>query len=320
MRRVQPSGWLARFAAAAVAFVCLSLPGDASAGRLTFPLELNEAGYFTTPIRVNGAAELPAIIDTAATIAMIESRAAARSGLTAPPPEEAKVQVFGLLGERTFPLVNLGSVSSESVRIFDVRTAYNDREQMPGGPLVIPAVAFGGDVLDFDFPAGRFSVYDGRPKGDASGTGRGPLRIEGGLLFADITINGVKGKALIDTGSPFSFINSKMAQVAKTQRDEEKSTLLQGATGGQMAVSVAAVKRFSMARFSVRRISMVVADPAMFDDLGLRDEPAMLLGLDLLSLFRVQIDRRRGYIFLTSRDDGLEMAVNFNARGSRIEP
>jgi hypothetical protein len=228
--------------------------------------------------------------------------------------------VFGLLGERTFPLVNLGSVSSESVRIFDVRTAYNDREQMPGGPLVIPAVAFGGDVLDFDFPAGRFSVYDGRPKGDASGTGRGPLRIEGGLLFADITINGVKGKALIDTGSPFSFINSKMAQVAKTQRDEEKSTLLQGATGGQMAVSVAAVKRFSMARFSVRRISMVVADPAMFDDLGLRDEPAMLLGLDLLSLFRVQIDRRRGYIFLTSRDDGLEMAVNFNARGSRIEP
>ena len=320
MRRVQPSGWLARFAAAAVAFVCLSLPGDASAGRLTFPLELNEAGYFITPIRVNGAAELPAIIDTAATIAMIESRAAARSGLTAPPPEEAKVQVFGLLGERTFPLVNLGSVSSESVRIFDVRTAYNDREQMPGGPLVIPAVAFGGDVLDFDFPAGRFSVYDGRPKGDASGTGRGPLRIEGGLLFADITINGVKGKALIDTGSPFSFINSKMAQVAKTQRDEEKSTLLQGATGGQMVVSVAAVKRFSMARFSVRRINMVVADPAMFDDLGLRDEPAMLLGLDLLSLFRVQIDRRRGYIFLTSRDDGLEMAVNFNARGSRIEP
>ena len=260
MRRVQPAGWLARFAAAAVAFVCLSLPGDASAGRLTFPLELNEAGYFTTPIRVNGAAELPAIIDTAATIAMIESRAAARSGVTAPPPEEAKVQVFGLLGERTFPLVNLGSVSSESLRIFDVRTAYNDREQMPGGPLVIPAVAFGGDVLDFDFPAGRFSVYDGRPKGDASGTGRGPLRIEGGLMFADITINGVKGKALIDTGSPFSFINSKMAQVAKTQRDEEKSTLLQGATGGQMAVSVVAVKRFSMARFSVRRINMVVAD------------------------------------------------------------
>lgn len=65
---------------------------------------------------------------------------------------------------------------------------------------------------------------------------------------------------------------------------------------------------------------MVVADPAMFDNLGLRDEPAMLLGLDLLSLFRVQIDRRRGYIFLTSRDDGLEMAINFDARGSRIQP
>ena len=300
MRSMQPAGWFARFAAAALALACLSLPGDASAGRLSFPLDLNEAGYFITPIRVNGGQELPAIIDTAATIAMIESRAAKRSGVAAPSPEEAKVQVFGLLGERTFSLVNLGSISSDAARLFDVRTAYNDREQMPGGPLVIPAVAFGGDVLDFDFPAGRFSVYDGRPKGDAGGTGRGPLRI--------------------DTGSPFSFINSKMAQVAKTKRDEEKSTLLQGATGGQLAVSVAAVKRFSIARFSVRKINMVVADPAMFDDLGLRDEPAMLLGIDLLSLFRVQIDRRRGYIFLTSRDDGLEMAVNFNARGSRIQP
>lgn len=320
MRPVQPAGWLARFAAIALAFVCLSLPGDASAGRISFPLDLNQAGYFITPVRVNGAAELPAIIDTAATIAMIESRAAEQSGVEAPSADDARVQVFGLLGERTFPLVSLDSISSDSVRIVDVRTAYNASEQMPGGPLVIPAVAFGGDVLDFDFPAGRFSVYDGRPKGDSGGTGRGPLRIEGGLMFADITINGVKGKALIDTGSPFSFINSKMAQVAKTQRDEEKSTLLQGATGGRMAVSVAAVKRFSVARFNVRKINMVVADPAMFDDLGLRDEPAMLLGLDLLSLFRVQIDRRRGYIFLTSRDDGLEMAINFNPRGSRIQP
>lgn len=87
-----------------------------------------------------------------------------------------------------------------------------------------------------------------------------------------------------------------------------------------MAVSVAAVKRFSVARFSVRRINMIVADPAMFDDLGLRDEPAMLLGLDLLSLFRVQIDQRRGYIFLTASDDGSGMAINLNARDSRIQP
>lgn len=320
MHPVLSARWLARFAAATVLLLCLSLPGDASAGRLSFPLELNEEGYFITPFRVNGAPELPAIIDTAATIAMIESKAAERAGIKTPSPDQSKVQVFGLLGERKFSLVNIANISSDSVRLFDVRTAYNDHEEMPGGPLVIPAMSFGGDVLDFDFPAQRFSVYDGRPRGDAGGFGRGPLTFEGGLMFAEITINGVKGKALIDTGSPFSFINSKMAQVAKTQRDDEKSTLLQGATGGRLAVSVASVKRFSVARFNVRKINMVVADPAMFDDLGLRDEPAMLLGLDLLSLFRVQIDQRRGYIFLTAREEGPNMAINFNARGSRIQP
>lgn len=320
MHSILPARWAARCLAALFVFVSLGLPGDASSGRLTLPLQPNEDGYFITPLNVNGAVELPAIVDTAATIAMIESASAQNAGMAAPLPGDTQVQVFGLLGERTFSLVSIGSISSGDVRLHEVRAAYNNRESMPGGPLVIPAVSFGGDVLDFDFPQERFSVYNGRPRGDMGAAGRGTLRIEGGLMFAEVTINGVRGKALIDTGSPFSFINSEMAHAARTRRDEEKTTLLQGATGGRMAVSVASVKRLSIARYSVRRLNMVVADPVMFRDIGLDDEPAMLLGLDLLSLFHVQIDRRRGYIFLTSADEGATMQINLSPRGSRIQP
>ncbi len=311
-------GGLVRVGAALALMFFLGMPGESASGNLTFRLTVNPAGYIETPLKVNDVLEVPAIIDTAATIAMIDSAAARRAGIEAPSPDEIMVPVYGLLGEREFPITSISSLTNETVRIFHVPAAYNNREPMPGGSLVVPAISFEGDVLDFDFPDGRFSVYNGRPRGDGSTSGRGKLKFENGLMFTEVTVNGVKGRALIDTGSPFSFINSRMALEAKAQSDEEKTRSLIGATGGAMSVSVATVKRLSVARFNVSRLNMIVADPALFRDLGIQDEPAMLLGLDLLSLFRVQIDRRRGYLILTPRDEGQSMTLNLNPRGSRI--
>ena len=318
MRRLVSLGRFARLSAVLAAFICAALPAGASARHLVFPLSVSPAGYIQTPFTVNDTLQLPAIIDTAATIAMIDASAAARAGIDAPPPDEIKMPVYGLLGLREFPVVSIGNLSREGVRVFEIGAAYNNREQMPGGPLVIPATSFGGDVLDFDFLNGRLSIYDGRPQSNGRSSGKGKLTIENGLIFAEVKVNGVKGKALIDTGSPFSFINSQMAQAAKARPDEEKTRSLQGATGGTLSVSVASVKRLSVARFNISRLNMIVADPAMFHDLGLNDEPAMLLGLDLLSHFRVQIDRARGYLILTPADEGPAMTINLNARGSRL--
>lgn len=318
MRSLVSAGGLARLGAVLAAFLCASLPVGASARHIVFPLTVSPGGYIHTPFKVNDTLELPAIIDTAATIAMIDASAAGRAGIDAPAPGQTRLPVYGLLGLREFPVISINSLSSETARIFQVGAAYNDRERMPGGQLVIPATSFGGDVLDFDFPAGRLSVYDGRPQSNGRSSGRGRLTVEGGLMFAEVTVNGVKGKALIDTGSPFSFINSNMALAAKARPDEERTRSLQGATGGSLSVSVASVKRLSVARFNINRLNMIVADPVMFNDLGLQDEPAMLLGLDLLSYFRVQIDRKRGYLILTPANEGDTMTINMNARGSRI--
>lgn len=302
MHSVSPFRMIIRAAIAALACASLGLPGNASAGRLNFPLSLSEGGYFVTPISVNGAQELPAVIDTAATIAMIESRAADRAGIAPPLPDELQVPVYGLLGERNFSLVSIDTISSDSTRLSEIVAVYNNREQMPGGPLVIPASTFGGEVLDFDFPARRFSVYDGSPRRITGRSGTGDLQVDGGLFYVNITVNGVKGRALIDTGSPFSFMNSAMARAAKAPQDEEKTQILRGATGGALPVSVALVKRLIVAEFNMRNFNLVVADPAMFEDLGLQDEPAMLLGLDVLSMFRMQIDTRRGEVILTPED------------------
>ena len=164
---------LARYGVVLAAVLFVGLPVGASARHMVFPLSDSPAGYVHTPFTVNDTVEVQAIIDTAATIAMIDASVAARSGINAPSTDEIKMPVHGLLGVREFPVVSIGNLASEGVRIFDVRAAYNNREQMPGGPLVIPATSFGGDVLDFDFPAGRLSIYEGRPQSNARSSGKG---------------------------------------------------------------------------------------------------------------------------------------------------
>lgn len=310
---------ICRLGAATLLAGVLFLPAGASSGRLSFPLTVNREGYFVTPVSLNNSAEIAGIIDTAATLPMVEARAASAAGIGPAAISEQTVAVFGLLGGRDYHTVRIPVVQAGSASLIQVAAAYNDRETMPGGKVVIPATAFGGDVLDFDFPEGRFTVYDGRPQNsNQQAISRSRLTVEDGLFFTEVSINGVKAKALIDTGSPFTLINSKFAAAAGVKPDEDKTQRLRGATGGALNAEVAAARRLTMARYTVRQLDLIVADPALFEDLGLSDEPAMLLGLDLLSMFRVQIDRRRGHFVLTLPDQDRGFSLNLNARDTRI--
>jgi len=291
----------------------------AAVERVTFPLLFNTQGYFVVQASINASPPVPVVIDTAATMAMIDSRAAMAAGISGPSDEEDRVSVFGLLGERQYGQVKIPQVRAGSVSLHQVTAAYNDREAMPGGPLVIPATAFGGDVIDFDFPAGQFSAYSGRPKrvGTVS-PARSALTEVDGLYFAEISINGVKGRALVDTGSPVSLMNSAFARAAGVPRNEEKTQLLQGATGGKLLAHVATARQISVGYYTFRKMDMIVADPALFGDLGLQQEPLMLLGIDYLSQFRMQIDRRRNVLLLTAADAGQPILMEFYARDTRL--
>ncbi|MBY9066296.1 retropepsin-like domain-containing protein [Hyphomonas sp. WL0036] len=320
-KRINQKRWLpavGRLVCILIVFCGLPTFVFASVGQNPIPLQRSEAGYFTARVSVNDAPAIDAIIDTAATAAMIHQSVADEAGIGTPVATAGLVPVFGLLGEREFPLIEIGHVSVGTVRLNKLAAAYNDREQMPGAPLVIPAAAFGSDVLDFDFPSARFSAYDGRPEGDHGNSGRGNLIVENGLFFTEVRVNGVRGRALIDTGSPFTFINSEMAKASGAKPEDELTQQLIGATGGRLEVSISSVKRLSVAKFSVSKLNMIVVDPPLFEDLGLAGEPAMLIGLDLLSMFRVQIDIRRRYIILTPESSRRNVGINLNARDTRI--
>jgi predicted aspartyl protease len=312
---------IGRFAGLAALLAFCPAPALA-AERLVIPFEINELDHMVVEIEINGLESTTAVIDTAATFPMLDSRTAASGGVPAPGRDPRRVTVLGLNGAREYPVVRIDAVRMGNLSLTAIDAAYSEDLDVPGAAAnVLPSAAFPGDILEMNFAEQVISVYDGRPDRSSSGaSGRINYSLQDGLMFVEMRINGKPGRGMIDTGSNISYVNSAFAERAEMRTDDEKSQLLQGATGGGTFVRVATARRFSFGDFYFSGADLLVADPFLFESLGLAEEPAMVLGLDYLSLFTVQFDRRRSQMVLTlpeARETG--MTVNFNARGSRIQ-
>tara|TARA_R110001606_G_scaffold315397_1_gene462143 strand:+ start:59 stop:1045 length:987 start_codon:yes stop_codon:yes gene_type:complete len=291
--------WLHRLAQATLAAMCLasSLAAHASE-RQSIPFDLDTYGNIVVSLTLNDDTPAIGVVDTAATYAMIGMATAKRAGIA--PPDATMVNVLGLEGPQAYPIVYLDSIAAGNCRFTDVAAALNQRIEVVGVKNVVPLTVLDGGVVDFDFVERRILIYDGRPDRNTSmATSRLPMREIHGLWFAEVTLNGHKGLALIDTGSSISYINSRFAADAGVKANPEKTHILQGITGNGVAARVVTARGLQLGKHRASRPDLIVADPPLFEHLGMVDTPAMVLGLDYLSFFRVQLDRHRSYLVLS---------------------
>lgn len=298
------------------------MPGLAMAAeRLVIPFQISELEHMLVPIEINGITISTGVVDTAATFPMIDGRTALRSGIAAPDAASPRINILGVNGTKIYPVVQLTSLKAGNVRLNAVEAAYSRDLDIPGTAAnVLPASAFPGDVLEFDFRTRKISAYDGRPDRDKNSVhGIVPYRLEGGLMYVDIRINGRKGRGLIDTGSNLTYVNSAFADLAGLKTNAEKTLLLQGATGGDESVRIATARKVQLADFNFKNSDLLVSDPELFRQLNIESEPVMVIGLDLLSGFKVQFDRRRNQMVLILPDRPIDrVGLDLAARGTRL--
>jgi Aspartyl protease len=280
-----------------------SLPAAANANtRQVIPFEMDSQDRLVTELSFENGATATAVIDTAATLPMIGGATARSADAGVILGNEQFVEVLGLGGPEVFPLIDLPSLGAGSVALERVAVALDSRIAVSGVSNVLPISALVGDVVDFDFDEGRVTAYDRRPEGRMREIlCKRPLEVRNGLYFVKVTINGRRGLALIDTGSTITYMNSTFAAHAGTKVNEEETKRLLGITGDDFDMHVARVSRFELDEVDMTGFDMVVSDPALFEYLGMADEPVMILGMDFLSQFRVQIDRKNNLLYLRIR-------------------
>ncbi len=303
-------------------FASAMMPGNAvAAERLVIPFQISDLEHMMVPIEINGTTLSTGVVDTAATFPMIDGRTALRSGVTAPDAASPRVNILGVNGTKEYPIVRLNSLKAGNVRLNAVEAAYSRDLDIPGAAAnILPASAFPGDILEFDFRARKISAYDGPPDRQRDDVyDILSYKLDGGLMFVTVRINGRKGRALIDTGSNLTYVNSVFADLAELKTNPEKTQLLQGATGGDQSIRVATARKVRMGDFHFNDADLFVSDPELFRLLGIEKEPIMVIGLDLLSVFKVQIDRRRGRMVFILPDTPFEqVGINLMARDTRL--
>ena len=117
-------------------------------------------------------------------------------------------------------------------------------------------------------------------------------RIKNGrLILAGAWANNRKLTVIVDTGAQVSVGNAALRRMLLHPSKGTKAVELQSVTGDRIGGQYALVREFDVGGVHLKDLPIVFADSRLFKQLGLENQPALLLGMNALRGFeKVSID------------------------------
>lgn len=253
-----------------------------------FELEREAHDRLTVDITIDGQGPFRFMIDTGAQATVLSRELADRLqlhdrepatlvGLISRMPTEI-VAVDGLtLGEHSFNVVSAPLVDARNLGV--------------GVDGILGLDGLQQRRVLLDFIKRRIEVADAKELGGNRGYEiivRAQRRL-GQLIITNAVVDGVRTAVLVDTGAEGSVINPALAD--RLRGRPHTSTWMTDVNGTNVEGPVHLIDRFSVDNMQINGIPAVVADSPALKSLGLDHEPAMILGMRELKLFRrVAID------------------------------
>jgi predicted aspartyl protease len=163
------------------------------------------------------------------------------------------------------------------------------REYDVGGDGIIGIDALVSKRLLMDFEKRLIKVEDASVRyipqpGEIVVTAR---RQRGQLILTHVLAAGVPLDAVIDTGTEITIGNTALRDLLiKGNRDKFIDVPVIGVTGVTQKLQVAKIARLQLGSITIENVPMAFADVPPFKLFGLAEQPAILLGTDLLESFR----------------------------------
>lgn len=287
------------------------------------PFDLDATRRMAVEVMIGGKGPFSFLVDTGAERTVIARELAERLALV--PGEKLRLATIG---------------SSATVPSFQVAALQMSDIHMPS--LVAPAFfgrhigaagLIGVDMLEdrrvlIDFRNQHMEVRESRKRArpiieDPDAIIVTARSAAGRLILSDARLEGKRIDVIIDTGAQTSVGNLALQRLVAARRANRVpfvATALSAVTGEEVPAMRTAIKRITINGLDVNDLPVSFADSQAFRALGLNDRPALLLGMDSLSLFdRVEIDfpNRRVVFDLpsgASRDTGQRYAGSIGPR------
>ncbi len=259
---------------------------------------LDRAGRVLAPVLVNQQGPFRFILDTGANRSVVSDSLAQRLAL--PADAESLVTVHGVTGSGTLPFVRVDQIQAGSLEIGkDRKIPVLGQAVLDGADGILGIEGLESARIEIDFENDRVEI---RPSTGRERNGPDYITIPAsvrhrGLLMVPAKVGRIKVKAIIDTGAERTLGNTALRQalLLSPRHDPELATrTVLGATpdlGTGIALLVPTIK---LARAELKDLEITFGDLHVFKVWDLEQEPAILLGMDMLGVVRkLVIDYRR---------------------------
>lgn len=253
------------------------------------------ASHLMVDVRINGNGPYHFVVDTGADRTILASEVAAELGLSHGEKVMLRGVVRAVLTEAVSILtMTFGSITKRHLTVPTLSRSLLDADGYLGLDFL------DGHRVTFDFQNHLLQVSEPRARFSANWLRENEARIRvsgssGHLQALDCMVDGTPATAFIDSGAEVSAANEPLlAALARRNPSfgEMGSIRLIDITGGEILGRVAMVDKIRLAAaLTFTHCPLVIADFLVFDAWGLRQRPALLIGMNLLRQFgRVSID------------------------------
>ncbi len=238
-------------------------------------------GRPTAKVMLNGKGPFHFLVDTGSTTTVI----AARHVATVAAPLVGTAIVNGTTGTAEMPLARIAKLETGVVTKENVRVAVLSNAGLAREDGILGADIFAGRKLSFDIQAKTVKVETSKRQ-----TRIAPVsnrRVRNGLLAEiDGEIGTINVRLMLDTGAQHCIANMPLKQAlerAYPRKRRVNRIKVVGVTGHVIIGDYFDLPKVDFRKFAVKDAGAVAADAPIFRVWGLDKDPAMIVGVNLLS-------------------------------------
>ena len=286
------------------------------------PTTHDHIGRVVVPVMVNGRGPYRFIVDTGANRSTISPKLVAALGLK--PSDESTVAVNGITGVAQASFVTVDRLQAGDLTLDGTNLPVVWASVMGGADGILGAAGLKENSLMIDFQRNRVAISRHietftRSEGIKIHT----LAATHGLITVEAKVGSVRVIAIIDTGSERTLGNLALRNAIKKTPSLGmlvQLTSVYGATEEVEPGEIAAAPPITIDPLHISDVAIVYGDFHVFKVWGLRDTPAMIVGMDVLgTVASLSIDFKNQDIYVTSIRERNAFAVRSSSLGESAQ-
>jgi predicted aspartyl protease len=238
-------------------------------------------GRPTAKVMLNDKGPYQFMVDTGSTTTVLAERVVLELGARI----VGEATVAGTTGTAVTPVALVSEIQTGAVVKNDIRVAVLPDTSLARTDGILGADVFIGKRLVFNIQGKQVRIEPSKRQQRTAPLGN--MRVRNGLLAeVDGRVGNVSAKLMLDTGAQNCIANMQLSAALKRlhpRLERVDNVRVYGVTGQVIVGEAIALPKVDMRAFSVKDAGCVAAEAPIFDLWGLNKEPAMIVGVNLLS-------------------------------------